>query len=128
MHNRPKDSNKNAGRTSFTAMDDEKSESVFVQVALASAPHAKNCEVLRFSEEKLWTCGADGRLACSSYEGGAECFNFHRFESLDHVFGIFLVAVCISFPRRFVSYQERPWVETGHKGSPSSPPRHPLPQ
>eukprot|EP00435_Cladocopium_sp_Y103_P016702 s1952_g4.t1 len=48
------------------AMDQD---SVFVQVTLTAAPHAKNCEVLRFSEEKLWTCGVDGRLACSSFEG-----------------------------------------------------------
>ena len=49
---------------------DDAEDSVFAQVTLTAAPHAKNCEVLRFSEEKLWTCGVDGRLACSSFEGG----------------------------------------------------------
>ena len=52
------------------AMEDVKTDSVFAQVNLTAAPHAKNCEVLRLSEEKLWTCGVDGRMACSSFEGG----------------------------------------------------------
>ncbi|CAK8997569.1 unnamed protein product [Durusdinium trenchii] len=50
-------------------VDPPVTESVFAQAVLAAAPHGGSCEVLRLAEGKLWTSGADGRLACSSHEG-----------------------------------------------------------
>ena len=68
-------------------VDPPVTESVFAQAVLAAAPHGGSCEVLRLAEGKLWTSGADGRLACSSHEGvGQRVFNFwHRANVCDKV-------------------------------------------
>lgn len=68
---------------------DDAADSVFAQVTLTAAPHAKNCEVLRFSEEKLWTCGVDGRLACSSFEGGRMFGMFGILDDIGMILGRF---------------------------------------
>ena len=52
---------------------------VFAQVVLAAAPHGGSCEVLRLLEDKVWSSGADGRLACSSFEGVLVLDFFSRF-------------------------------------------------